>query len=68
MGHHPVVGSHRGALDVPRPVEHLERFGQGEAVLGLVDATPGLKDGRLKRDLAGRDRYVLATRVGDGAD
>jgi release factor glutamine methyltransferase len=70
-----LAGGHRG-LDVLRPLiagapQHLEEggllavelgAGQGEAVLELVRDTPGLRDARSKRDLAGRDRYVLANR------
>ncbi len=70
-----LAGGHRG-LDVLKPLiagapRHLEDggllavelgAGQGEAVLRLVRNTPGLRDARLRRDLAGRDRYVLANR------
>jgi release factor glutamine methyltransferase len=38
--------------------------GQAEAVARLVRATPGMGEPRVRRDLAGRDRIVLAERTG----
>jgi methylase of polypeptide subunit release factors len=34
--------------------------GQGAAVLDLLERAPGLKDCRIEKDLAGRDRMALA--------
>ena len=51
MRHHAVVRSHGLTLDVPRPVEHLERLGHGES--GAGEGLPELgrlADGRRVRD------------------
>ncbi|SVC66407.1 uncharacterized protein METZ01_LOCUS319261, partial [marine metagenome] len=50
MGHHPVVGPHGLAVHVPRPVQHLDRLGEAEAVgVQGVPELGGLQDARCVR-------------------